>query len=283
MTDPKLDQLKLKYQSVLNLMDTLKVQLKNLHVHEDKLVIRGEAKTKDDVNKVWNQIKLVEKDYKQDLMAEITFLSDAPAPKPQTAPTLRIHKVVAGDTLSKIAQTYYGKASDYMKIFNANKNILTGSQQDQRRPGTDHSLKTHLKTRSNHMLKDLLQNILGGAKTPNSSLLESGIKMLLNPQGPTGGLPGLLEMFQKKGLGNIVESWIGMEPNKKISARKVKKGLGPDVLGQIAGAVGLPKGVAGAQLAKYLPKIIDKLTPQGQIPKETNLADKGLELLKGLF
>ena len=133
------------------------------------------------------------------------------------------------------------------------------------------------------MLKDLLQNILGGAKTPNSSLLESGIKMLLNPQGPTGGLPGLLELFQKKGLGNIVESWIGMGPNKKISARKVKKGLGPDVLGQIAGAVGLPKGVAGAQLAKYLPKIIDKLTPQGQIPKETNLADKGLELLKGLF
>ena len=124
MTDPKLDQLKLKYQSVLNLMDTLKVQLKNLHVHEGKLVIRGEAKTKDDVNKVWNQIKLVEKDYKQDLMAEITFLSDAPAPKPQTAPTLRIHKVVAGDTLSKIAQTYYGKAGDYMKIFNANKNIL---------------------------------------------------------------------------------------------------------------------------------------------------------------
>ena len=124
MTDPKLDQLKLKYQSVLNLMGTLKVQLKNLHVHEDKLVIRGEAKTKDDVNKVWNQIKLVEKDYKQDLMAEITFLSDAPAPKPQTAPTLRIHKVVAGDTLSKIAKTYYGNAGEYMKIFAANKNIL---------------------------------------------------------------------------------------------------------------------------------------------------------------
>lgn len=122
MTDPKLDQLKLKYQSVLNLMDTLKVQLKNLHVHEDKLVIRGEAKTKDDVNKVWNQIKLVEKDYKQDLMAEIKSLSDAPAAMATPAP--RLHKVVAGDTLSKIAQTYYGKASDYMKIFDANKNIL---------------------------------------------------------------------------------------------------------------------------------------------------------------
>ena len=124
MTDIKLDQLKLKYQSVLNLMNTLGVQLKNLHVQDDKLVIRGEAKTKDDVNKVWNQIKLVEKNYKLDLMADITFLSDAPAPKPQTAPTLRIHKVVAGDTLSKIAKKYYGNGNDYMKIFNANKDKL---------------------------------------------------------------------------------------------------------------------------------------------------------------
>jgi nucleoid-associated protein YgaU len=124
MADQKLDQLKLKYQSVLNLMNTLGVQLKNLHVQDDKLVIRGEAKTKDDVNKVWNQIKLVEKNYKLDLMPDITFLSDAPAPKPQTAPTLRIHKVVVGDTLSKIAKKYYDNANDYMKIFNANKDKL---------------------------------------------------------------------------------------------------------------------------------------------------------------
>jgi LysM repeat protein len=124
MAEMTLEQLKSKYQSVLNLMTTLGVQLKNLHVQDNKLVIRGVAKTKDDANKVWNQIKLVEKDYKLDLMAEITFLSDSPAPKPQTAPTLRIHKVVAGDTLSKIAKKYYGKAGDYMKIFEANKDKL---------------------------------------------------------------------------------------------------------------------------------------------------------------
>jgi uncharacterized protein YidB (DUF937 family) len=134
------------------------------------------------------------------------------------------------------------------------------------------------------MLKELLQGILGSrARTPNSGLLESGIKVLLDPKGPTGGLPGLLNIFRSKGLGHIVESWIGMEPNKKISARNMKKGLGPDVLDQIADAVGLPKGVASSQLAKYLPKIIDKLTPQGQIPQESNLEDKGLDLLKNLF
>jgi nucleoid-associated protein YgaU len=124
MGDAKQDQLRLKYQSVLSLMTTLKVQLKNLHVKDDKLFLRAMAKTKDDANKVWNQIKLVDKNYAQDLMAEISYLSDAPAPKPQNTPTLRIHKVVAGDTLSRIAKKYYGKAGEYKKIFEANKDKL---------------------------------------------------------------------------------------------------------------------------------------------------------------
>jgi uncharacterized protein YidB (DUF937 family) len=134
------------------------------------------------------------------------------------------------------------------------------------------------------MLKDLLQSILGGgAKTPHAGLLESGIKVLLDPNGPTGGLPGLQDMFRNKGLGHIIESWIGTGPNRRISAGQVKKGLGPDILEQIAGAVGLSKGDASKQLANYLPNIINKLTPQGQIPQGGNLAEKGLELLKGLL
>jgi uncharacterized protein YidB (DUF937 family) len=134
------------------------------------------------------------------------------------------------------------------------------------------------------MLKELLQSILGGgAKTPNSGLLEQGIKVLLNPNGPTGGLPGLLETFKSKGLGNIIESWIGTGPNQSISPRQVKKGLGPDILEQIAGSVGLSKGAASQQMAKYLPNIINKLTPQGKIPQEPDLASKGLDILKSLL
>ena len=60
MSQPQLDQLKAKYQSVLNSMSQLGVQLQNLHVQDNKLVIRGQAKTKADSNKVWDQIKLVD-------------------------------------------------------------------------------------------------------------------------------------------------------------------------------------------------------------------------------
>lgn len=43
MSQAQLDQLKAKYQSVLNLMSQLGVQLQNLHVQDNKLVIRGQA------------------------------------------------------------------------------------------------------------------------------------------------------------------------------------------------------------------------------------------------
>ena len=46
-------------------------------------------------------------------------------PGPGAAAEEQIHLVVAGDTLGALAQKYYGKASLYMKIFEANKDILT--------------------------------------------------------------------------------------------------------------------------------------------------------------
>jgi nucleoid-associated protein YgaU len=55
-------------------------------------------------------------------------VAKAPEPEPepveQSAPEERIYEVVAGDTLGAIAQKYYGKASEYMKIFEANRDIL---------------------------------------------------------------------------------------------------------------------------------------------------------------
>src|SRR4026208_2466513 len=93
-----LEQLKGKYQSVLTLMNQLQVRLQNLHLQDNKLFLKGNAKTKSDSNRVWDQIKLVDKNYSQDLMAEITYDTDAPTSTP-TGQAAKTYTVKAGDNL----------------------------------------------------------------------------------------------------------------------------------------------------------------------------------------
>jgi LysM repeat protein len=52
---------------------------------------------------------------------------------PPSAVTQRIHVVEKGETLSRIAQKYYGKAGGYKRIFDANRDVL--SDPDEIRPG----------------------------------------------------------------------------------------------------------------------------------------------------
>lgn len=135
------------------------------------------------------------------------------------------------------------------------------------------------------MIKDLLQAFLGkGSEKPDAALLERGIGMLLNPEGPVGGIGGLLKILKNNGLEKIVNSWIGVGKNRKISGRQLKKGLGPDIIAGIAKEIGLSEKAVGSQIARLLPGIVDKLTPRGKIPvDEGDLLEKGLEVFKELF
>lgn len=123
----QLEQLKAKYQSVLNFMQTQNVQLQNVNMEGSKLFIRATAPSQDVKNRVWDQIKLVDPNY-SDLIADI----QAPAAAAAAAAagggpvsSARKYTVQAGDSLSKISQRFYGNASQYMKIFEANKDQLT--------------------------------------------------------------------------------------------------------------------------------------------------------------
>lgn len=50
----------------------------------------------------------------------------APAPKPEEPEEkAEIYEIVSGDTLGGIAKKYYGKAGAYMKIFEANRDIIS--------------------------------------------------------------------------------------------------------------------------------------------------------------
>ena len=114
---PSFDQLKAKYQSVIDLAKARGVSLKNVNLEGDKLLIRGAAPNQDIKNEVWEQIKKIDAGY-ADLTADISLDPSLPVPA-------RIYEVVAGDNLSKIAKKFYGDANQYKKIFEANKDQLS--------------------------------------------------------------------------------------------------------------------------------------------------------------
>ena len=111
-----LDQLKAKYQSAIDVAKKRGVVLKNVHIENEKLLIRGAAPNQDIKNEVWEAIKKIDAKH-PDVAADITI--DPSLKVPET-----IYEVVSGDTLSKIAKNFYGDANKYMTIFEANKDQL---------------------------------------------------------------------------------------------------------------------------------------------------------------
>ena len=91
---------------------------------DGKLYFTGLTKNQDQVNKIWDAIKVVP-DWRNDIVGDIKVDPNAKAEETYT--------VKAGDTLSKIAKDKLGDANAYMKIFNANKDQL--SDPDKIKPG----------------------------------------------------------------------------------------------------------------------------------------------------
>ena len=82
-----------------------------------------------------------------------------------------------------------------------------------------------------------------------------------------GGVQGVVSEFEKNGLGPTVKSWVGTGPNQEISPADLHKALGPDLLQQLAEKSGLSVQELTQKLAQLLPQAVDKLTPDGTIPR----------------
>ena len=69
-----------------------------------------------------------------------------------------------------------------------------------------------------------------------------------------------------------MKSWIGLGPNQSITSEEVERVVGAPVLDRIAATTGMEKSALCAKLSEYLPKVIDKLTPTGQVPPDSTVA-----------
>ncbi len=94
-------------------------------------------------------------------------------------------------------------------------------------------------------------------------------------QGGLGGLGGLINAFQRNGMGDHMQSWIGTGQNMPISPDQLQQVLGQGTLGQIAQQLGLSPQASASGLSELLPQLIDRLTPNGQAPQGDlgNIAD----------
>ncbi|MCC6832332.1 MAG: DUF937 domain-containing protein [Thermoleophilia bacterium] len=125
----------------------------------------------------------------------------------------------------------------------------------------------------------LLDDLAGGALGKlmgggNSGKLVQVAMSMLGGAGGLGGLSGLLSKFQGAGLTDQADSWVSKGDNQEITADNVTQALGHEEVARVAEEAGVSQEEAAGGLAQLLPQLIDKVTPDGDVPDEGGLMDK---------
>jgi uncharacterized protein YidB (DUF937 family) len=110
-------------------------------------------------------------------------------------------------------------------------------------------------------LSDMLKGGLGG-------LLAGGAAGSIL----SGGLGDLLNQFQQKGLGDKADSWVSNGPNKQIAPDDLANALGADQIEALSAQSGLSRDDLLQGLSQFLPDVVNKLTPDGRLPDETEMS-----------
>jgi uncharacterized protein YidB (DUF937 family) len=130
------------------------------------------------------------------------------------------------------------------------------------------------------LLDQILGNVLQPQQTGTGSS-SSGIGgVLMNmlggggdrAAGARGGLGGLLSSFEQAGLGHIAQSWVGNGPNQPVSPQQLQTVFGDDQVQTMAGHAGMAPHDFLSQLSQHLPRVVDGVTPNGQLPDEGTLS-----------
>jgi uncharacterized protein YidB (DUF937 family) len=82
----------------------------------------------------------------------------------------------------------------------------------------------------------------------------------------SGGLGDLLKQFQRNGVGDVADSWVGTGPNKDISTNDLARSIGSDDIDALARQFGVSRNDMLSGLQQQLPDLVDQLTPNGRLP-----------------
>lgn len=110
------------------------------------------------------------------------------------------------------------------------------------------------------------------------SLLASLLGLIANPE--NGGFGGFIERFRSAGLGDLVESWISTGDNTPVTDQQIESALGADTIEAVAVQSDVDNATAASALGFMTPRVIDALTPDGEVPDEAGLLAKITGFLK---
>jgi uncharacterized protein YidB (DUF937 family) len=126
---------------------------------------------------------------------------------------------------------------------------------------------------------DNLEN-MAEAKVAGSNPAAAGILEMI--QNHPGGLNGLVQAFHQNGLGGLVNSWVSTGQNQAATSDQIQQVLGSGQVQALAQRLGISPEVAASTVAQLLPTVVDKLTPNGSVPEDSNLLQMGESILASL-
>ena len=116
-------------------------------------------------------------------------------------------------------------------------------------------------------LGSVLGRLGGGNQTQSGNLL---LQLALSMLQQNGGLEGILGKFREGGLSQQADSWVGTGQNMNISADQLQQIFGSSTVSDLASRLGMSEQQAGSEMAQLLPEVINRLTPEGQVPENSN-------------
>jgi uncharacterized protein YidB (DUF937 family) len=116
-----------------------------------------------------------------------------------------------------------------------------------------------------------LGNLLGDGAAPSPTPPNAPPGSGPTQGGLLGGLGGLLQSFQQSGHGDIMNSWIGPGQNQSITPDQLHQALGPQAVDNLSRLTGVAAPDLVSELSRVLPGVIDRLTPQGRLPNQSEL------------
>ena len=137
------------------------------------------------------------------------------------------------------------------------------------------------------LLNDVLRSVLanntpsaqGQSQVQSDALIAAAVAML----DKAGGIQGVIEKFQTSGLGDIVASWVGTGQNQAVTPEQITQALGGDNVQIVVKKANIPVEQSGSVLSALLPVLIDQLTPNGQVPQQSQMMDLGKSILSSLL